>query len=391
MEKTVQSLVMAGKSFTKDNPLVIAEIGTAHGGSIGKARELIAAAAESGADCAKFQIVFADEILHPKAGLVELHGGKIPLYERFKALELPFDFFAEAKAECERRGLIFLCSVFGKKSAQMLKEMEPVAVKIASPELNHFPLIKECAQFGAPLILSTGVSTLDDIERALLACKEAAPACGIALLHCITAYPAPEEEYSARTVSFLEKRFSLPCGVSDHSLDPVLVPALGVACGACAIEKHICLSKKDGGLDDPVALDPAQFRAMVKALREAAGKQSEEIVSMMKREYGDERVERILGREEKRLAPSEAANYGKTNRSLHYMRSMKAGEAVSESDVAILRTEKALTAGISPLYLAKVIGARLARDVENGAGVQAEDFESLQCDSCGMAKSCAVM
>ncbi len=379
MEKSAQGLAMAGSIFTKDNPLVIAEIGTAHGGSISKADELIAAAAEAGANCAKFQMVFADEILHPKAGLVELPGGKIPLYERFKALELSLDFFAEAKACCERLGLIFLCSVFGLKSAAMLCELSPAAVKIASPELNHFPLIKEVASFGVPIILSTGVSTLLDIERTLSACKESAPDCSAALLHCITAYPAPEDEYSVRTVSFLNKRFSIPCGISDHSLDPVLVPALSVACGACIIEKHICLSKEDGGLDDPVALTPAQFKVMTQALFNLAGKKPQEIIAALKGEYGDKRIELALGKEEKRLAPSEEANYGRTNRSLHYMRSIKAGEVIAESDVAILRTEKELTPGISPLYLQKVIGAKLSRSVEDGAGVQLSDFVEMKC------------
>ena len=375
MEENIQSLAIAGRTFARNNPLIIAEIGTAHGGSLNKAKELIAAAAEAGASCAKFQIVFADEILHPKSGLVELPGGKIPLYERFKSLELPLGFFEEAKRECELRGLVFLCSVFCKRSAWMLRELEPAAVKIASPELNHFPLIEECARFGVPLILSTGVSKLEDIERAVSVCKKAAPCSRAALLHCITAYPAPEDEYNVRAVSFLNKRFLLPCGISDHSLDPILVPALSVACGACAIEKHICLSKDAGGLDDPVALDPAQFGAMAKALQEAAGKRPEEIIAELKAEYGDERVERILGKEEKRLAPSEEANYGRTNRSLHFMRGMKAGEVVAESDVAILRTEKNLAPGISPLYLSQVIGARLARDVDDGEGVS---FQSLE-------------
>ena len=177
--------------------LIIAEIGTGHNGSLQKAKELIAAAKESGADAVKFQIVYADEILHPDTGFVNLPTGRIPLYERFRELECSIDFYGELAQYTHKLGMLFSASTFGLRSADELRQLNPAFIKIASPELNHFPLLERVASFGLPVILSSGVSMLGDIERAIR-CLEA---CGLptdmrALLHCVTAYPAPEIDYN---------------------------------------------------------------------------------------------------------------------------------------------------------------------------------------------------
>jgi sialic acid synthase SpsE len=148
-------------------PLIIAELGTAHGGSAACARELIDAAAFAGADGVKFQIVYADEILHPNTGTVPLPGGDTPLYEVFKKLETPPDFFAGLKQYTESKNLLFLATPFGLRSATELKALAPKAVKIASPELNYTHLVREVAGWNIPAYLSTGVSTLAGIESAL--------------------------------------------------------------------------------------------------------------------------------------------------------------------------------------------------------------------------------
>lgn len=377
MKKKQEDLIsfeIGGTAFSRKKMLVIAEIGTAHGGNPEKAEELIAAAAESGADCAKFQMVFADEILHPLSGPVELPGGRIPLYERFKALEKEEGFFAGLKEACERRGLIFLCSPFGLKSARILKNLAPSVIKIASPELNHFPLLKECAGYNIPMILSTGVSEFRDIKLALETVKNVRHKL---VLHCVTSYPAPPEDYNLRTLEFLQEKTRLPCGVSDHSLDPVLVPAAACVCGACAVEKHICLSKQDGGLDDPVALTPEQFSGMVKILRRCEKEDREEIRADLEREYGKDVIRKVLGKKRKILADSEKMNYGRTNRSLHYMRDLRKGALVQPGDIAVLRTEKVLSPGISPMFLPRLEGAVMAKDVRNGDGVRIKDFKRI--------------
>lgn len=368
--------------------MIVAEIGTSHEGSFEKARLLIDAAADCGADAAKFQWVYADEILHPKTGFVDLPTGRIPLYERFKQLECPDEFYAAAREYAHSKNLKFICSPFGTKSLERLLELNPDAVKIASPELNHFPMLRLLAQFRArqiergeepvSVIVSSGVSKLKDIEAAL----EILGKDGVALLHCVTSYPAPEDDYNVRLVSRLREIFGVETGISDHSMDAVLVPCLAVAEGAACIEKHITLSRKTSGLDDPVALEPELFSQMTQAVRqcEAAlnryGKERgrKEIIRQISMQYGSERVEKVLGSGVKKLAESEEKNYGRTNRSLRYVKDCPCGHALQESDVGVLRTEKNLAPGIPPEFLERVIGKKLSRQVESGDALLFEDF-----------------
>lgn len=368
--------------------LIIAEIGTSHGGSEEEARLLIDAAVDSGADAVKFQWVYADEILHPDTGFVHLPTGNIPLYERFRQLECPPLFYKNMADYAVSKGVKFICSPFGIRSLEELLELSPYAVKIASPELNHFPMLRRLAEYRdarrvdgekpVPVILSSGVSKLKDIETALeILGKE-----NVSLLHCITCYPAPETEYNIRLVASLGSVFGVETGISDHSLDPVLVPSLSVLCGGTIVEKHITLSRKTDGLDDPVALEPEQFALMVHCIhqteaalsRYGAERAEAEAVKQLSEAYGREKVIAVLGDGVKKLAESEKANYGRTNRSLHFMRDIKKGEKIEKTDVAVLRTEKILTPGIGPEFLEKVIGSHLAKDVKNGSGVQFEDF-----------------
>ena len=369
--------------------LIIAEIGTAHGGSLEKAKELVDAAALSGADVIKFQWVYADEILHPNTGYVELPGGRIRLYDRFTQLECPPDFYRQMIEYVHKAGCKFCCSPFGLRSLDELIELKPDYVKVASPELNHFPMLKRLAEhrknLGAavvPVILSSGVSKMADIEKAV----EIVGTENVSLLHCITSYPAPENEYNLKVITTLHEKFGIECGVSDHSLDPILVPCLSVACGGTVIEKHICLSRKDSGLDDPVALEPEQFAMMVHVVHQTEatfrhyGNEVgyERVVEQLAEQFGKQRVLEVLGDGIKRLALAEEANYGRTNRSLHFMHDMKAGEVITEKDVGVLRTEKVLTPGLTPDWLDKVVGSKLLRDVEAGEGVI---LSSVQCAS----------
>jgi sialic acid synthase SpsE len=386
---------------------VIAEIGTAHGGNIEKARALIDEAASCGADIIKFQWVYADEILHPDTGFVNLPGGSIRLYDRFKALEVSPDFFRECLEYTHQKGLLFACSPFGLRSLEELASIKPDAIKIASPEVNHIPLLRACASYYGkiPIILSSGVSTLGDIEKAI-ALLTGGKKLGkeengmvlppLTLLHCITFYPAPEDEYNVRCVDTLRQIFGIPTGISDHSLSPILVPVLTTAFGGTMIEKHITLSQETDGLDDPVALEAEQFAQMVHAVHQAQallnryrkdfdasktvrtevlesnGKTlildaaQAEIIRQLCDEFGKEKVMRIIGSGAKKLAPAESANYGRTNRSLHYMTSLSKGHVISQEDISVLRTEKVLTPGISPDFLGTVTGKVLEHDVKAG-------------------------
>ena len=387
---------------------VIAEIGTAHSGNLDKAFKLIDEAKRAGAHIIKFQWVYADEILHPDTGFVNLPGGSVRLYDRFRELEVPPSFFRECLEYTHKNGLLFACSPFGVKSLHELCDIHPDAIKIASPEVNHVPLLRECASYYGkiPIILSSGVSKLGDIEKAIdiltgqadstmRSTEDELPP--LTLLHCITSYPAPENEYNVRAVETLSHIFGIPTGISDHSLDPVLVPVLSSAMGGIMVEKHITLSKKTDGLDDPVALEEEEFYQMCSALRqtdalfnryqkdiEASGNASSDnpaltqTLKQLAEQYGEEKVNAVLGTGRKLLAKSESANYGRTNRSLHYLREMKKGDAVKSGDISVLRTEKVLSPGIAPDYLDSLQGAVLTRDVNAGDGVQFQDFMSFR-------------
>ena len=246
--------------FSKNKPLIIAEIGTSHNGSLDKARALVDAACEAGADAVKFQIVYAAEILHPETGSVLLPTGKIELYRRFCELEVPEEFYKEIAVYAKNKGLLFSATPFGIRSCRELLLLRPDFIKIASPELNYTQLLKFAAGFDLPIILSTGVSLLCDIEKALTTVRSVNGNLQTALLHCVTAYPAPESDYNISLIKNLANIFNTPAGLSDHSMDPVLVPLLSIAQGGLIIEQHICLSRKENGLDDPVALEPAMFK-----------------------------------------------------------------------------------------------------------------------------------
>jgi len=409
------------------SPIAVAEIGTAHGGDRQRGLDLVDAAADAGADVAKIQVVFAEEILPPEAGLVPLPGGDTPLFEVFRNLERPADFYAALAERAAKRGLGFLASPFGERSIRLLEEIGTAAWKVASPELNHEPLLERLAATGRPIILSTGVSTVDDIRRALKVVREAAPnpadpsRPALTLLHCLTSYPAPEAEANLRVIPVLAGEFGRPVGLSDHSLDPVLLPGLASALGAVMVEKHITLDREAGGLDDPVALTPEDFARMVAAMRrfapagavegepgrEAPGRRRSDrrmgnsrgllrretdprapegssdspalraAVEELAGEYGRDRVEAALGDGVKRLAPSENPHYRRTNRSLHAVGPLAAGTVVGEVNTALLRTEKVLRPGLPPHRRREAYGRRLVRDVAAGDGIDWDDLEPV--------------
>jgi sialic acid synthase SpsE len=353
--------------------LIIAELGTGHGADRARAAELIDAATEAGADCIKFQLVYADEILHPHTGMVALPGGSVNLYDRFKQLEAPLDFFADMKEAVEKKGLLFLCTPFGVKSARDIRALQPSVLKIASPELNYTALLREVASYRLPVLLSSGVSTLSDIEQAY-AMLSGVPVC---LLHCVTAYPAPPEDYNLRTLRTLSAIFGVPTGVSDHSMDAELVPSLAAALGVAAIEKHFCLSRNDAGLDDPIALDPSAFAVMARAVRttehSAAEQGTEATLAAIKRERGEVAVNAALGDGVKRLAPSEKVNYARTNRSIHALRAIREGEIITREMITCLRSEKTLRPGLPPSWEEAIIGRTARTYIPAGEGVRFED------------------
>ena len=348
---------------------IVAEIGTSHMGKIKTAHALIDAAKSAGADAVKFQLIYADEIIHPMTGEIELPGGKIDLYQRFKQIEQDMTFYKQVKTYSEKMGLFFLCTPFGIRSARILNNMNISAIKIASPELNHIPLLKEISRYNCRIILSTGVSTLSDIEKVLSITGNKT-----VLLHCITSYPAPEEEYNLRLIPNLKGIFGVPVGLSDHSESCILVPALAAAMGAVIIEKHFTLSKAGNGLDDSIALKPKDFTKMTSAIRKAEKLKKKGTIKWLTHEYGPKKVESILGNGIKILARSEAANYYTTRRSIHAQITINPGESISKKNASILRTEKNLKVGLDPEYLPILLGKPVKRKIMAGDGIVWEDI-----------------
>ena len=344
---------------------IIAEAGTAHNGSIQKAFELIDAAREAGADCVKFQYVIADEIVHPKAGAFPLLGKSVDIYRRFRALEQPFAFYEELNDYCRRTGILFLCSPFGPQSARQLLSLKPAAVKIASPELNHYPMLACFRGSGVPLFVSTGVSTLSDIRDALAFIDSP-----VALLHCVTTYPMPPEEAGLGVIAQLARRFRCVAGFSDHSEDPLLVPMTAAACGASIIEKHFTLSHSGDGLDDPFALEPMQLSRMVKALRRLDPLKQDERLQIVREEFGAQRIDQIRGKKKKKkLTPEEKTIYKTTNRSLLAITDILPGEALSEKNCALLRSEHNLRPGLPPRQYAAAMKKKAAVPIANGSAI----------------------
>jgi sialic acid synthase SpsE len=366
------ALNIDGICYSPEKPLIIAELGTSHNGDIEKAKEMINAAVDCGADCVKVQMVIAQEILHPNTGEVPLPGGRIRLFDQFKTLEKPPQFYADIMEYAESKGVLFLCTPFGLESARILKELNPKFVKIASPELNYTSLLEEIALWNLPVLLSSGVSTLADIENAVNVFKLTNT--DICLLHCVTSYPAAETEYNLKVLPNLSAVFGIPVGVSDHSIDEQLVPALCVSMGACVIEKHFCLSKTDSGLDDPIALEPKAFLKMVNAVNQAANAGANETIAAYSRERGADLIQSILGDGIKKLAPCEKANYKLTNRSIHALRDIQKGEILKKNDYAVLRSEKILRPGLEPCW-ENLIEGRTARNfIPSGEGIRFEDI-----------------
>jgi pseudaminic acid synthase len=229
-------------------------------------------------------------------------------------------------------------SAFDESAVDFLEEMNVPAHKVASFELVDIGLIQKMARTGKPLIMSTGMASEDEIAEALQAAREAG-ATEIALLKCTSAYPAPPEEANLLTIPELARRFGCPVGLSDHTMG-VAAPVVAVALGACIIEKHLCLRRVDGGPDGAFSLEPAEFRAMVDAVRTA---------------------EKALGSVQ--LAPgAREANSLKFRRSLFAVEEIKKGELFTKQNIRSIRPAD----GLHPRHLTEILGKCAACDVERG-------------------------
>ena len=238
---------------------IIAEVGSNHDGKLEQAKQLIASAKECGADAVKFQSFTADKLVSPKYERV---------YRAFKQVELPLKWPKELAKFAESQDIILLSTPFDEEEASLLNRLGLPAFKIASGDITNYPLLRQVASFKKPLLLSTGMANLSEVEEAVKTIRSQDNN-DIILLHCVSNYPPRMEDANIKAMVTMQKVFQLPVGYSDHS--PGIVVSLGaVALGACVIEKHITIDKTLPGPDHPHALEVAEFGDMVRQVRHLA-------------------------------------------------------------------------------------------------------------------------
>src|SRR5499427_6074192 len=259
-------------SLLTENPnrvYVIAEAGLNHGGNKERALALVRAAKWAGADAVKFQTFRADRLASTRTAKLSHTKDQPNLQELFKKLELPFDTFRLLHKEAKRIGIEFLSTPFDEESADFLSELGVNAFKIASGDITHRPLIEHVSRKGKPVLLSTGMSTADEIERAI-DWMHSESNDQVVLLHCVSSYPAKSEELNLKSVQYLRDRFGVPVGFSDHSVGS-LGSIVAASLGAQVIERHFMIETRGETPDHAVSMDAKTLKAHIEELRTIGG------------------------------------------------------------------------------------------------------------------------
>ena len=325
-----------------DKVVIIAEAGVNYNGDIILAKEMVKAAAASGADFGKFQTgvpkfdvsVFAEKAAYQKVNTGDEQGHESQL-EMCSKLMLPFDVYPELVDCCKENQISFLSSPFDPQSARFLHELGMHLWKIPSGEITHFPMLKVIASYGEPVIMSTGMATIEEIRVSLNYLKEngAGP---VTLLHCNSEYPTPYPDANLRAMQTLRDQFGLEVGYSDHTLG-IEVPVAAVALGAKIIEKHFTLDKNMEGPDQISSIEPDELKQMVSYIRH---------------------VEAALGTGIKEPTASERKNINVVRKSIVAEGAIKKGEVFTENNLACKRPG----GGISPMEWDNVLGKTAIKD-----------------------------
>lgn len=322
---------------------LIAEMSANHGQDFSQAVRLVEAAKAAGADAIKLQTYTPDTLtIDSRRPEFQIGKGTIwegrNLYELYGEAYTPWAWQPKLKKIAEDLGLDCFSTPFDTTAVDFLEKMDVPAHKIASFELIDHALLRRVAATGKPIIMSTGMATIEEIEEAVAVIRAAGNK-QLALLKCTSAYPAPPDEMNLRTIPDMATRFGVPVGLSDHTLG-IAVPVVAVALGACIIEKHFTLSRAVPGPDSAFSLEPQEFQEMVAAIRTA---------------------EKALGRVSYDLSPAEEASRV-FRRSLFVVADVTAGEPFSEQNVRSIRPGH----GLAPKYLPEVLGRRAARAIAGG-------------------------
>jgi pseudaminic acid synthase len=326
-----------------DGVLVIAELSGNHNGSEERALALVRAAKEAGADAVKLQTYTADTITMDADGdWFTIKGGPWggrKLYDLYGEASTPWEWHAALFAEARRLGMLCFSSPFDSTAVDFLESLESPCYKVASFEVVDIPLLEKVAQTRKPVIMSTGMATDGEIEEAVATLRQGGTP-EVALLSCVSAYPAPAEEYRLRNVAELSRRFGCTAGLSDHTLTSTVAIA-AVALGARIVEKHLCLRRTDGGPDAAFSLEPSEFRSLVAAVRD--------VQAGMRAPLG--------------FGPgsAELANVA-FRKSLFAARDIPRGTILTSDDVRCIRPGH----GIKPRELRRVVGSRSLADIRRG-------------------------
>ena len=320
---------------------IIAEAGSNHDRDLGQAKKLIDIAVQAGVDAVKFQTFTAEKIAantsHKITQLGTEYEGVKTLYDLYKGLELPREWQRELMEYAIERGVIFLTTPFDYDAVEEIEELDIPAYKIASFELVDLPFLHYIAEKGRPVILSTGMASLGEIEEALKAVYSGGNR-QVILLHCGISYPLPLADVNLAVMDTLRMAFQVPVGYSDHTLG-ITVPLAAVARGAKVIEKHFTVDNSLKGPDHKYALNPGELKAMVKGIREA---------------------ERCIGSSVKSLTESEKIHHQRGRRSIFAVTDIPCGTEIKREMLAILRPG----IGLHPRYFEIVIGRKAAVDIK---------------------------
>jgi sialic acid synthase SpsE len=339
---------IGGRRVGVGEPLfVIAELGLNHGGSLATALALVEAAADAGADAVKLQTIESDKLVAADCP-APAHVQAPSLRDFFRQFELDESAHRAVARAARARGLAMMSTPFSEDAVDLLDRVGCDALKIASGDLTHRHLIERAARTGCPLVMSTGMSHLEEVARAVEWARSAGAA-GIALLHCVSSYPVPRGSENLGAVAELARVFQVPVGLSDHTTEPLAAP-IAVALGASLYERHFVLDAGMAGVDAAVSATPVQLEAIRRSADDAR---------------------RALGTGRKVCLESEAPNLVPSRRSLYATRTLSPGDIVSESDVAALRP----ASGLDASRWFDLVGARVTRPVRAGTSFVDADLE----------------
>jgi len=331
---------------------IIAEAGVNHNGDIQLAKQLVQAAARAGADAVKFQTFQAAHLVTadaPQAAYQARNTGvSESQFDMLKRLELPLEDFAELNRVCQAEGIMFMSTAFDEDSSDFLAALDMPIFKIPSGELTNLPLLRHIARHGRPMIVSTGMGTIEEIKEAVDAIKAAGNE-DITVLHCVTDYPTPPDQVNLRAMHVIQEALQVPIGYSDHTMG-IEASVIAVAAGAKVIEKHFTLDCNLPGPDHKASLEPEDLAAMVRGIR---------------------RVEVLLGSGKKQPNEAELAVAKIVRRSVVARCLIPAGTVLDDTLLALRRPGT----GIPPAQFDELPGRRVKRDIAAGAMMQWEDLE----------------